>query len=62
MRYSIMLQLVGLITLILVGTAAFFAWLQNRPVPNQSLTLEVSSSQKLEDGNFKRSEYREQAS
>ena len=30
MRYSIMLQVVGIITLILVGTAGLFAWLQNR--------------------------------
>lgn len=33
MRYSIMLQVVGIITLILVGTAGLFAWLQNREVP-----------------------------
>ncbi len=33
MRYSIMLQLVGIITLILVSTAGLFAWLQNREVP-----------------------------
>ena len=32
MRYSIMLQLVVLTTLVLGGAAAFFAWLQNRPV------------------------------
>lgn len=31
MRYSIMLQLVTVITLILLGTAALFAWIQNRP-------------------------------
>ncbi|MBE9048766.1 hypothetical protein IQ255_31070 [Pleurocapsales cyanobacterium LEGE 10410] len=30
MRYSIMLQVVGIITLIFVGTAGLFAWLQNR--------------------------------
>jgi hypothetical protein len=35
MRYSIMLQVVGIITLILVGTAGLFAWLQNREVPPQ---------------------------
>jgi hypothetical protein len=34
MRYSIMLQVVGIITLILVGTAGLFAWLQNREVPH----------------------------
>ncbi len=39
MRYSIMLQLVGMITLILLGTAAFFAWLQNRPASNQTTEL-----------------------
>ncbi len=31
MRYSIMLQIVVMTTLILVGSGAFFAWLQNRP-------------------------------
>ncbi|HEY9735761.1 MAG TPA: hypothetical protein V6D06_05740 [Trichocoleus sp.] len=31
MRYSIMLQLVALTTLFLVGAAALFAWVQNRP-------------------------------
>lgn len=31
MRYSIMLQIVVVTTLILVGSGAFFAWLQNRP-------------------------------
>lgn len=36
MRYSIMLQVVGLITLILIGTAGLFAWLQNRNSPSES--------------------------
>ena len=37
MRYSIMLQVVGIITLILVGTAGLFAWLQNREIsPSES--------------------------
>lgn len=36
MRYSIMLQLVGFLTLILLGTAAFFAWMQNRPPLEQN--------------------------
>ena len=37
MRYSIMLQLVVGITLVLVGAGAFFGWLQTRPVgPAQS--------------------------
>ncbi len=31
MRYSIMIQLVATITLIFLGTAAMFAWLQYRP-------------------------------
>lgn len=31
MRYSIMLQVVGIITLILLGSGSLFAWLQNRP-------------------------------
>jgi len=39
MRYSIMIQLVGLITLVLLTTATLFAWLQNRsaPIPNTEL-------------------------
>lgn len=36
MRYSIMLQLVGFLVLILVGGAALFAWLQSRPEADQS--------------------------
>jgi hypothetical protein len=32
MRYSIMLQIVVGTTVLLVGAAAFFAWLQVRPV------------------------------
>jgi hypothetical protein len=36
MRYSIMLQLVVTTTLILGGAAAFFAWLQNRPVETEA--------------------------
>ena len=42
MRYSIMLQVVGIITLIFVGTAGLFAWLQNReisPTESQSKRL-----------------------
>jgi hypothetical protein len=31
MRYSIMLQILTAITLILVSGAALFAWIQNRP-------------------------------
>ncbi|MEP0919719.1 hypothetical protein NC981_23090 [Leptolyngbya sp. DQ-M1] len=38
MRYSIMLQLVGFLTLVLLGTAAFFAWMQNRPTTDQNRT------------------------
>jgi hypothetical protein len=33
MRYSIMLQLVSFIALVLVGSAALFAWIQNRTEP-----------------------------
>lgn len=40
MRYNLMLQVVGLITLILLGTAALFAWMQNRPVSETQLTTE----------------------
>lgn len=38
MRYSIMLQIVGIITLMLLGAAALFAWLQHRPTPTQTTT------------------------
>ncbi|WP_200892579.1 hypothetical protein [Aliterella atlantica] len=31
MRYDLMVQLVAAITLIFLGTAAMFAWLQYRP-------------------------------
>jgi hypothetical protein len=31
MRYNLMLQLVSLIIVMFVGTAALFAWVQNRP-------------------------------
>jgi hypothetical protein len=47
MRYSIMLQLVGIITLILVGTAGLFAWLQNREIsPSSEGTFHGTSVQK----------------
>lgn len=36
MRYSMMLQLIVVTTLILGGAAAFFAWLQNRPIESES--------------------------
>jgi hypothetical protein len=38
MRYSIMLQLVSGITLILVSGAAFFAWIENRPTQMEKIT------------------------
>ena len=38
MRYSIMLQLVSGITLILVGGGAFFAWMENRPNQPENVT------------------------
>ncbi len=37
MRYSIMLQLVTSIALILVASAALFGWLQSRPIPNENV-------------------------
>ncbi len=37
MRYSIMLQLVTIITIILVSAAGWFAWLQNRQPASGSL-------------------------
>ncbi|MEW6495040.1 MAG: hypothetical protein AB1589_21360 [Cyanobacteriota bacterium] len=43
-----MLQIVGIITLILLGAAALFAWLQNRPIPAQRSTeTNVKSLKKL---------------
>jgi hypothetical protein len=42
MRYSIMLQVVGIITVILVGTAGLFAWLQNREIIPSELESKVS--------------------
>jgi flagellar basal body-associated protein FliL len=39
MRYSIMLQLVSFLTVILLGAAAFFAWMQNRPASEQSRSI-----------------------
>ncbi len=44
MRYSIMLQLVGLMTLVLLTTAALFAWLQNRSVPSPNVDSHRRSS------------------
>ena len=57
MRYSIMLQVVGIITLIFVGTAGLFAWLQNRDSSTelqskrliQQLTINNTSSQKQQE-------------
>lgn len=45
MRYSLMLQVVSLIAVILVGAAGLFAWLQNRPTASQSPILENEVSQ-----------------
>ncbi|MBD2358630.1 hypothetical protein H6G41_29165 [Tolypothrix sp. FACHB-123] len=36
MRYSIMLQVVASITLIFLGTATLFAWLQYRQVTDEA--------------------------
>lgn len=44
MRYSIMLQVVGIITLILVGTAGLFAWLQNREISPTEIKSKVSNN------------------
>ena len=44
MRYSIMLQIVGIITLILVGTAGLFAWLQNRNSPSELDSKRVTTT------------------
>jgi hypothetical protein len=35
MRYSVMLQLVATISIIFLGTAALFAWLQYRPTSEE---------------------------
>lgn len=40
MRYSLMLQVVSLIAVILVGAAGLFAWLQNRPTASQNSILD----------------------
>lgn len=47
MRYSIMLQIVVGTTLILVGAAAFFGWLQTRPVQDIQ-TLERGSGEGID--------------
>ena len=41
MRYSIMIQLVATITLIFLGTAAMFAWLQYRPGLEEKKTQSI---------------------
>jgi hypothetical protein len=44
MRYSIMLQVVSFITLILLGNGALFAWLQTRPgTGSQATTSQVQT-------------------
>jgi len=43
MRYSIMVQLVVGVTLILLGTAALFAWIQTRTEPVELRGDTVSS-------------------
>ncbi|MEA5599553.1 hypothetical protein [Nostoc sp. UHCC 0252] len=45
MRYSIMLQILTAITLILVSGAALFAWIQNRP-PETNNAQELGISNK----------------
>jgi hypothetical protein len=44
MRYSIMVLVVGMITLILVGTASLFAWLQNREIAPSEIESKVSNN------------------
>jgi succinate dehydrogenase hydrophobic anchor subunit len=44
MRYSIMLQLVTGITLVLVVSAALFAWIQNRPNSTSAVTGNSNSN------------------
>jgi hypothetical protein len=41
MRYSLMIQLVATITLIFLGTAAMFAWLQYRPGLEEKRTQSI---------------------
>jgi len=41
MRYSIMLQLVSFLTLLLVGGAALFGWLQSRPQLERDSVLQA---------------------
>ena len=43
MRYVIMIQIVSIITVILLGASAMFAWLQNRSF-QEPLELENSTS------------------
>lgn len=45
MRYTIMLQLVGFLTLVLLGTAAFFAWMQNRSTGEQNSSSLTETSE-----------------
>lgn len=42
MRYVIMIQVVSIVTLILLGASAMFAWLQNRTL-QESLDLDNTS-------------------
>lgn len=42
MRYSIMLQVVATITALFLSTAALFAWLQYRPVPEEQKNSWIS--------------------
>jgi len=47
MRYSIMLQLVAGMSLVLLGTAALFAWVQNRPPAGNTQTMDAMFHQDL---------------
>jgi hypothetical protein len=48
MRYSIMLQLVTIITIILVSAAGWFAWLQNRQPGTGALESSVNREMQRE--------------
>lgn len=54
MRYSIMVQLVAGITLILLGAAALFAWAQNRTEPVEPRRDPLSNRAQDEPQSFTR--------
>lgn len=52
MRYSIMVQIVVGMTLLLVVGGAFFAWLQNRPVDDPISSLAGWPDTPLDSGSW----------